>query len=201
MFTEMKKRPYKMQKRERGRERTRQKIVEAAVDLHGSVGPKNTSISALAERAGVQRLTVYRHFPDEQALFHACSSHWFGQHPPPDSENWLESTDPTERTSVALLSLYRYYRQTASMWTVLYRDVEEVPAIKKPLQAFDEYLKSIRDALLAVWWPKGRKPKPLTATISHAIEFDTWRSLENLGLNDRQMVELVTRWIAAAKTD
>src|SRR2546430_9787585 len=78
------KRPYRMKRRAELEEATRQRITESAVELHGTLGPSRTSISAVAERAGVRRSTVYRHFPDEPALFAACSAHWRAANPNPD---------------------------------------------------------------------------------------------------------------------
>src|SRR5215208_5174558 len=84
-------------RRDSRRERTRQRIVEATIELHETVGTARTTISAIAEKAGVQRLTVYRHFPDERALFTACRGHWSATNPPPDPATWTQSADPEER--------------------------------------------------------------------------------------------------------
>ena len=100
------KRAYRKRRRAEQEEETRLRITEAAVDLHGSVGPARTTVSAIAERAGVQRATVYRHFPDEEALFAACSSHWAALNPPPDPAAWAEIADPDERLRRALSELY-----------------------------------------------------------------------------------------------
>ena len=193
----MKRRPYKMHKRALDKERTRQRIVEATVELHGSVGPKHTSISAVAERAGVQRLTVYRHFPDEFALFSACSSHWLSQNPPPSASAWQRIADPTERTRAALVALYAYYRRTASMLTLVFRDVAEVEALRGPVQAFQDHMSVICEDLVASWQPKERRPTLLIATIAHAMAFSTWSSLSGLGLPDRRIAGLVAGWISA----
>ena len=198
MFTEMKKRTYKMRRRAEGQARTRQKIVEAAADLHGTVGPGSTSISAVADKAGVQRLTVYRHFPDDESLFLACSSHWLKKNPPPDPDDWRDIQTASDRTAAALTAIYDYYRRTESMWRLVYRDIDRVPAMQQPLDAFHEYLDEVRDDLLKQWQPKGRKPRALVATIRHALTFATWASLEQQNLGARQMVDLVSRWIALA---
>src|SRR3954465_6182848 len=76
---------------------TRRRITESAVELHGTVGPAHTSVSAVAERAGVRRSTVYRHFPDEDALFAACSAHWGERNPPPDPARWSAIDDADTR--------------------------------------------------------------------------------------------------------
>jgi len=198
MFTEMSQRPYKMQKRAASQDRTRQKIVEATVELHGSVGPKNTSISAVARRAGVRRLTVYRHFPDEFALFSACSSHWMSTNPPPDPAAWMGIADPERRTAAALTALYGYYRKNAAMIGLVFRDVAEVEALRAPVDAFVGYLRFVCDDIAAAWHPKGRKPQPLVATVAHAVAFSTWQSLGEPGMPDAKIVRLVLLWIAAS---
>src|SRR3954466_14092231 len=103
------KRPYRMKRRAELEEQTRRRITESAVALHEELGPAQTSISAIAERAGVRRSTVYRHFPDEDALFDACSSHWRAANPPPDPRTWSSSEDPAERMRTALRELYAFY--------------------------------------------------------------------------------------------
>src|SRR5215831_10893429 len=96
------KRPYRMKRRAELEEQTRTRITESAVALHEELGPARTSISAIAERAGVRRSTVYRHFPDDDSLFAACSSHWRAANPPPDLGAWAAIADPAERTRTAL---------------------------------------------------------------------------------------------------
>src|SRR5215203_7546514 len=102
------KRTYRKRRRAERELETRRRITEAAVELHGSVGPAHTTITAVAERAGVQRATLYRHFPDEGALFDACSSHWAAQNPLPDLTEWAAAADPEERLRVALSDLYAW---------------------------------------------------------------------------------------------
>src|ERR671923_2992709 len=103
------KRPYRMKRRAELEEQTRRRITESAVALHEELGPAQTSISAIAERAGVRRSTVYRHFPDEDALFAACSSHWRALNPPPDLAAWASIEDPDLRTLTAFRELYAFY--------------------------------------------------------------------------------------------
>src|SRR3954453_14262342 len=116
------KRPYRMKRRAELEAQTRQRITESAVALHEEVGPAQTSMSAIAERAGVRRSTVYRHFPDEEALFDACSSHWLAANPPPAPRAWEPIDDPAERREAALRELYAFYGRTPRMYTSLYRD-------------------------------------------------------------------------------
>src|SRR4029453_13946377 len=117
-------RQYQQRKRAEQQDETRLRITEATVDLHGSVGPSRTTVSAVAERAGVQRATVYRHFPDERALFAACSAHWRAPNPRPDPASWAAMEDPQARTRRALAELYAYYGRTEQMLANLIRDQE-----------------------------------------------------------------------------
>ena len=124
------KRPYRKRRRAELEEATRRRITESAVELHGTLGPSRTSISAVAEHAGVRRSTVYRHFPDEPALFAACSAHWGAANPNPDLARWAAIEDPDERLRSALTELYAYYRRTRPMLENLYRDEATVPSVK-----------------------------------------------------------------------
>src|SRR3954468_14202410 len=116
------KRRYRMTRRAELEEETRRRITESAVALHEELGPAQTSISAIAERAGVRRSTVYRHFPDEDALFDACWSPWRAANPPPDPRTWSSTEAPAERMRTALLELYAFYGSTETMYASLLRD-------------------------------------------------------------------------------
>ncbi len=108
-------RKYEKKRRAESEAQTRRRITESAVELHGSLGPARTTMSAVAEHAGVRRSTLYRHFPDEKALFGACSAHWAAQNPPPDIEAWAAIDDPDERLAAALSELYAFYGRTEEM--------------------------------------------------------------------------------------
>lgn len=196
MITEMKKRSYTKRKRADQQAATRQRIVEATVALHEELGPRETTISAVAERAGVQRLTVYRHFPDDFTLFEACTSHWLEQHPPPDAGGW-QGRSPEDATRTALQTLYRYYRRTAPMWTVAYRDLELVPALEGPMGQFEDYLEGIRDGLLAQWRAEGAARRRIRAALGHLLRFECWRSLKAQGLRDPEMARSGATWVSA----
>ena len=176
---------------------TRQRIVEATVALHGSVGPAATTIAAIAERANVTRLTVYRHFPDETALFNACSAHWLSQQQPPDPGAWAQITDPVERMRAGLADLYRFYRAGAGMLARVNRDFAALP------EAHQRRLRDQADGqcdLLAA--PFGGDPgqrRRIRAVIGHAISFWTWHSLcAGQGLSDQEAVEIMTSAAQAA---
>src|SRR5919107_5906511 len=124
MFTDMatrryRKKPRKYEKKRRAEQEseTRQRILEAMVDLHREVGPARTTISAIAERAGVERLTVYRHFPDERSMFEACTTHYATEVPQPDPASWADIDDPAERLRAVLLNFYDYYRRAEDVLT------------------------------------------------------------------------------------
>lgn len=191
-----KKRGYTLRKRAETQDETRRRIVEAAVQLHEEIGPRATSISAIAERAGVQRLTVYRHFPDEAAVFRACTAHWLALHPPPDPGGWAQIEDGLARARAALAALYAYYAGTAPMWTRAYRDEPDVPALHQPMAEIRGVLREIAGDLLA-HFRSGQRRKLLAATLQHAVAFSTWQSLDAQGLSQPQKIETVLRWLAA----
>lgn len=191
----MKKRRYDLKKRAESRGETRARIVAAAIRLHEQVGPKATTISAVAEKAGVQRLTVYRHFPTEDDLFQACTSHWLELNPPPNPASW-ESATGLERCRAALSALYGYYRQTLRMWEAAYRDETQVPALKAPMGNVRKYLGAIADDLCSAL-PQSGRANELRATVAHALQFSTWLSLSREMKSDAAMADLVVRWIAA----
>jgi AcrR family transcriptional regulator len=187
----MKKRSYRQRRRADQQEKTRLRIVEAAMALHEELGPRETSISQVAARAGVQRLTVYRHFPDAEALFQACTSHWLALHSPPEPQRWHEHGEPEARTRHALEALYSYYRETARMWARSYRDLETVPALRVPMDQFERYLAEIRADLAAAWTAGRRAPKQLEAALGLATHFRTWETLERHDLGDHTMAEMM----------
>jgi AcrR family transcriptional regulator len=187
------KRKYRMTKRAEAKQATRQRIVEAAMHLHEEIGPKATSISAIAEKAGVQRLTVYRHFPDETAIFQACTSHWLELNPPPDPETWAE-LDGAARLNAALTAFYDYFAGTERMWTTSHRDVEEVPALQEPMAEVAVFLSGVARDLAEHL--TGVTPEQGTfETIDHALQFTTWRDLERLNMNTQEKVALVRGWL------
>ncbi len=193
------KRPYRMKRRAELEEQTRQRITESAVSLHEELGPAQTSISAIAERAGVRRSTVYRHFPDEDALFDACSSHWRAANPPPDPRTWASIADPAERTRTALREVYAFYGSTEAMYVSLLRDEALVPPVQRRLRDFHGYLGSIQDDLAASRGLRGRRAQYVRAAIGHALAFSTWRSLtREQGLSDDAAAELMCRLVEDA---
>jgi AcrR family transcriptional regulator len=194
-----KKRPYRKKRRAELEAQTRRRITESAVELHGTLGPSRTSMSAVAERAGVRRSTLYRHFPDETALFNACSSHWAASNPAPDLGRWAAIDDPDERLRSALEELYAYYRRTEGMMENLLRDEATVPSVKRTFRGFRDYLGVAADTLIDGRRARGRARQQVRAAIGHALAFGTWHSLvREQGLDDSQATELMCRLAAAA---
>lgn len=189
------KRPYRLSERAKSQEQTRLRIVEATMHLHEAVGPRATTISAIAERAGVQRLTVYRHFPDETAVFQACTEHWLSLNPPPDPAGWSPLTDGWERLRTALAAFFAYYRATRRMWTVSHRDVAEVPALQGPMAQFAGFVAVVGDDLSGRLADDGARRELVQATIRHALAFPTWAALDELEVDDAGKVALVEDWL------
>ncbi len=191
----MEKRKYTKGLRADKESETRLKIVEAAMNLHGEVGPAQTTISAIADRAGVQRLTVYRHFPEENELLGASSSHWLERNPPPDPENWRESV-AIEDWGIAILSmLYHYYGETAYMWDHSYRDRKNLAALNNQMKGFDAYLDMLAADVLASQFDERRTGKLCKAVARHAVQFSTWQSLTKTGIDTAEMAALMDDWL------
>jgi AcrR family transcriptional regulator len=192
------KRPYVKQRRAEAEAATRLRITESAVALHGELGPARTSISAIAERAGVRRSTVYRHFADEADILGACSAHWASRHPPPDPAGWERLTDPRDRLETALSSLYAYHRCTAPMISKVLRDLELVPELAQTSAGYVAYFERVRDGLLRGHRARGAGRTRLRAAIGHAIAFTTWRSLTEQGLDDDEAAQVAAAFAVAA---
>jgi AcrR family transcriptional regulator len=192
-------RRYRKQLRAEQERRTRQAITEAAVRLHGTVGPARTTVSAVAEEAGVQRATVYRHFPDEASLFEACSSHYASLHPPPDPAAWSGIGDPDERLRRALTAMYRWWDETEDMMSLVMRDAPLVESMSAPVEAGRAYLDWVRQTLLRGRSARGKRRQRVSAAIGHALQFSTWQSLvRGQGLGNSDAVELMAALVERA---
>lgn len=179
----MRTRKYTKTRRAEQESETRRRIVEAVYALHGEVGPARTTITAIAERAGVERLTVYRHFADEGEIFAACGAHFAAEVPAPDPSAWAGIADPAERLRAALLAFYEYYRRGEPMLVNVQRDAPGLPALAAVLAPSGRFLEGVREDLLAAWGADDGGRSRLAAAIGHALRFETWRSLahgENL---------------------
>ncbi|HET7574891.1 MAG TPA: helix-turn-helix domain-containing protein [Solirubrobacterales bacterium] len=188
-----------MRKRAEGEAQTRLRITESAVELHGSLGPAHTSMSAVAERAGLPRSTVYRHFPDERALFGACSAHWARENPPPDVSRWERIEDPDARLAAALDQLYAYYRRAGGMLDKLLRDEAAVPVVAEQFAPYHQLIAGIVEILMRGRGLRGKGRTRTRAAIGHATAFRTWEDLTaDEGLDDAAAAELMRRLVGAA---
>jgi len=166
-------RTYEKKKRAEREADTRRRIVEATVALHTSVGPARTTVSAIAAKAGVQRHTVYSHFPEEGTLFAACTSHWALLHPFPPAESWEAAADPLERLALALRDVWAWYADVESDLEIFLRDAELLPAVGADMTRYADRLASIADRLAAELGGSST----VRAAVGHALAFETWRSL------------------------
>jgi AcrR family transcriptional regulator len=192
------KRKYELKKRAERQAETRQRIVEAAVALHRERGVAHTTITEIAERAGVQRLTVYNHFPDDAALLDGCSKHWWGLHPLPDVGAWAGVDGLEQRLRAALRDLYAYYAETEDMNESFLRDASLVPAVGALLErTWHPYLREARDVVARASARRGRRT--LLAAIALALDFHTWRTLvRDGGLAVDEAVDVVVGAVRAA---
>jgi AcrR family transcriptional regulator len=190
-------RSYRMQRRAESQEQTRLRITESAVKLHETVGPSRTSISAVAAQAGVRRSTVYRHFPDEAALFDACTAHWSAANPPPNLDSWSAIESPDERLRVAVTELHAFYLRTELMLENLFRDEMTVPLVQERFAAFRAYFNAARDTLMAGRKLRGASRRRTQAAVGHAIAFSTWKSLvREQGLGEADAAKLLCALVA-----
>ena len=181
-----------MQARAELQERTRQRITESAVELHRTLGPSRTTLSAVAQRAGVRRSTLYRHFPDEAALFVACSGQWMSQHPLPDLDAWAAVSDPAERLRSALTEIYAYYADTEPMLANLIRDLDVMEAVRQQFAAFLDYMEAARQTLMVDRRERGHNRRRVRAALGHALAFTTWRSLvREQGCTAKEAVDML----------
>jgi AcrR family transcriptional regulator len=193
------KRKYEKKARAEAEAQTRLRITESAVELHGTLGPARTSMSAVAEHAGVRRSTLYRHFPDERALFGACSAHWAEANPPPDIGTWAAIEDPAERLDAALSDLYAYYRRTEGMMDKLLRDETTVEVVNELMGAYRAMLDQAAEILMKGRGLRGNAAKRTRAAIGHALAFRTWQDLTGAqGLDDQTAVALMSALVAGA---
>ena len=187
-------RKYELKQRALSQAETRQRIVDATVELHAALGPARTTISAIAERAGVQRLTVYRHFPDDRALFTACGSQWRAGHPMPDPSGWAGIEDPAKRLATALREIYAWFATTEEMTANVLRDAPELPVLHELTAPLRQYWQTVQGVLERGWEARGERAERVQAVIGHAIEFGTWRSLARThGLDDAEAADLMVR--------
>jgi len=191
------KRRYELKKRAEKLDQTRRRILDATVDLHRTLGPGATRITEIARRAGVQRVTVYGHFPDEAALLAACSAHWRALHPAPDPAAWRAVSDRGARLRLALGDLYAWYRETEPMTANVLRDAETIPALRAIVDGgLARYLGEVRTLLAEPFRARGTRRDRIDAAIRAAVDFHLWRALATLG--DTQAAELAAGLVELA---
>lgn len=188
-------RRYELKKRAEHREATRQRIVEAAIHLHGTVGPAATQVTDIADRAGVERATVYRHFPDLASLFEACTGHFLHMHPGPDISAWSRIDDPEDRLRSALTATYAYFEEHPQMFANILRDAEWLESLGSP-PAFVEMETAMVQVLARGWRSRGKARTRVLAALGLAMGFHTWRSLVHSGLDSEGAVELMVGVVA-----
>jgi AcrR family transcriptional regulator len=192
------KRKYELKKRREQVGQTRLRITEAAIELHGTVGPSRTTMSAVAERAGVERRTLYRHFPNEADLFAACSTHYFSANPWPDPGDWRAIRDPHQRLERALDELYAYYERTEPMLSNALRDAELVDSARDAVAPLHAYLEEAAEILIIGRRARGRRRQLVEGALRHALAFSTWRSLSTNGIGRSDAAQLSAALVEAA---
>jgi AcrR family transcriptional regulator len=185
-------RQYELKARAESQAQTKRRIVEATIELHESVGPARTTVTEIAERAGVGRLSVYRHFPEDADLWAACSGLYWERNPAPDPSAWEAIADPTERLRRALRETYAYHRRTEPMISRALTDVGDAPH----MVPYHDHWRAAADVLTAAWRRRGHSRRRLRAAIGHALSFTSWRSLTGeQGLSDAEAVAMMVRLV------
>jgi AcrR family transcriptional regulator len=188
-------RTYTLKRRAEQQAATRRRIIEAAVELHGRLGPALTTISLVAERAGVQRHTLYAHFPDERSLSLACSGLVQERDPPPDATPWRTIEEREERLRVGLLAIYGWYERNAQLLACVLRDAEYHPLTREIAELrFGPYMAAYQEVLGGKLGVKQR------AVLRLALSFFTWRTLvRDGGLRSGAAVGAMVQAIDCAK--
>jgi AcrR family transcriptional regulator len=184
-------RTYRLKKRAERQEETRLRIVEATIGLHTTVGPARTTVSAIAEKAGVERHTYYRHFPEERDLLNGCSGLYMERNPLPDPAAWPKITDPRKRLRHGLREMYSYYERNEALLANVVRDAEVHPLTRETFERdVAPHLGAIGQALAEVL--PGMRRRSTQAALELALDFNTWRLLVRRGLSTGQAAELMT---------
>jgi AcrR family transcriptional regulator len=185
-------RKYEMKRRAERMRQTRRRIIEAAIELHQSVGPARTTVSAVAEKAGVQRHTYYAHFPETKDLYQACTAHYLERNPLPDPSRWEEISGPEERLRVALNEVYAYYQGNEAMLTNVVRDMPFDPVLQENNVLLFRHWETMRDTIADAFEASGERREALLGAIALALELQTWRTVVGQqDLEDDLAVELM----------
>ncbi|CAA9427601.1 MAG: hypothetical protein AVDCRST_MAG55-2422 [uncultured Rubrobacteraceae bacterium] len=185
-------RKYEMKRRAERVQETRRRITEAAVELHQTVGPARTTVSAVAEKAGVQRHTYYAHFPELKNLYQACMGHYSERNPVPEPSSWTDIADAEERLRVALSEVYAYYSGNEAMVSNVLRDAALDPIVQEIMVPFDQYWETVRDVIAGAFEASGDRQEELLGAVALAQDFQTWRTLvRQQELSQDRAVELM----------
>jgi len=185
-------RKYEMKRRAERMRETHRRITEATVELHQTVGPSRTTVSAIAEKAGVQRHTYYAHFPEIKDLYQACTAHYLERNPLPDPSRWKEISSPEERLRRALSEVYAYYAGNEAMLANVLRDMPFDPVLQQNNVLLFRHWEAMRDTIADGFEASGERHEALLGAIALALELQTWRTLvHQQGLDDDRAVELM----------
>ena len=185
-------RKYEMKRRAERVQETRRRITEAAVELHQTVGPARTTVSAVAEKAGVQRHTYYAHFPELKDLYQACMGHYSERNPLPEPSSWTDIAEAEERLRVALSEVYAYYSGNEAMVSNVLRDTALDPIVQEIMVPFDQYWETVRDFIADAFEASGERHEELLGAVALAQNFQTWRTLlRQQELSQDRAVELM----------
>ena len=183
-------RPYQLKNRAESQNRTRQKIVDATIELHQTKGLSATTMSDIAERAKVGKVTVYRHFPDVSALISACSGQYFQRHPFPDIEKWQRIHDASARLRQGLHDVYGYHRETEPMMVQVLAEARDHPV----MIPYHSHWQRAADVLAEAWSTPEHHKTLRKAALALALSFDTWHLLiRSQRLTEDQAIDLMER--------
>jgi AcrR family transcriptional regulator len=181
-------RKYELKRRAERQEQTRRRIVEAAIQLHRTKGPARTTVSDIARLAGVQRHTLYRHFPDERELGLACSGLFFELNAPPDPSSWSLIADPGERLRTGLSALYAWYDDVEDMFSCVLRDAEVDSLARELMDLRSRAPMGLVRHALAEGMPRAER---VQAALDLALDFHAWRRLARSGLSPEEAAEVM----------
>ena len=200
-MTDTRRRPYRLQQRRVAMEETRDRIARAAFELHATVGPSQATISAVAERAGVERHTVYRHFPDIVSLMRACTVHGMEVTGLPQPDRWASIADPLARLRTALEQMYAYYRANERLIGNILRDLPVMPELAAGSSDYQDHLGRVWGTVLAPWMRlRGARGNRVRAVASTALEFGTWQALTGRGgLTDAEAAATMVASVESAQ--
>src|ERR671918_2730604 len=185
-------RKYEMKRRAQRMQETRRRIAEAAMELHQTVGPARTTVSAIAEKAGVQRHTHYAHFPELKDLYQACTAHHMERDPLPEPSRWAEISGPEQRLRRALSEVYAYYGGNEALLTNVLRDTPLDPVLQENNVFLFRHWEAMRDTIADAFEASGERREALLAAIALALDFQTWRTLvRQQELNQDRVVGLM----------